>query len=461
MSVLAFKALSYGVDKIPDKVWHSVPGGVFKPSDSKNAKSSKQSRDSHHRSEQRHSERSARRSRRDRSLPSDYSDDTDYDDTDYDREYRRKERRGRAKSLGRSLSRSASRGGHRHRDSDMDGRYDEYGQEPARRGPEFPPPPNAEYRPYNPQDYAPPVAGSAAQVADGDHDAYDSRASSAKPEYGYAPQVNDVFRSRSATIPPGPPHTRKRPWPPILMNRSLSNQSTLPMPPRSPSLGALARGSPLQTVFTPSYEPPLAALIHRSATNPPQPLGSPPYTSSSAAKYTPAGGYSAPPPNASIPPPNAGYAPYNPAEYTPPSPVNRSLGNNYPTPPPFYRQESRSQPSLAQYPRPDDQAQLAFAAPPDRHGRPKSSHRRRNGDGKHHRARSAGHHGRSRSRVTDQLRDRFDNLDMREKDLAASVGGALAGGLVGNAMGKGTLSTLAGAAIGAFGGKEMEKRYEK
>jgi hypothetical protein len=33
--------------------------------------------------------------------------------------------------------------------------------------------------------------------------------------------------------------------------------------------------------------------------------------------------------------------------------------------------------------------------------------------------------------------------------------------MAGRAVGHGTLSTLAGAAIGAFGGRELEKKYEK
>lgn len=52
-------------------------------------------------------------------------------------------------------------------------------------------------------------------------------------------------------------------------------------------------------------------------------------------------------------------------------------------------------------------------------------------------------------------------MDLNDKNLAASVGGALAGGLAGRAVGHGTLSTLIGAGIGAIGGREFEKRHEK
>lgn len=52
-------------------------------------------------------------------------------------------------------------------------------------------------------------------------------------------------------------------------------------------------------------------------------------------------------------------------------------------------------------------------------------------------------------------------MDLQDKNLAASVGGALAGGFAGNKVGHGTLSTLIGAGIGAIGGRELEKRHEK
>ena len=53
------------------------------------------------------------------------------------------------------------------------------------------------------------------------------------------------------------------------------------------------------------------------------------------------------------------------------------------------------------------------------------------------------------------------NLDTREKKLAASAAGALAGGFAGNTVGHGRLSALVGAAIGGIGARELEKRNEK
>jgi uncharacterized protein YcfJ len=65
--------------------------------------------------------------------------------------------------------------------------------------------------------------------------------------------------------------------------------------------------------------------------------------------------------------------------------------------------------------------------------------------------------------MTDQVRDRLGalNLDSEDKKLAAGVVGALAGGFAGNKVHHGTLSTLAGMAVGGLGGKALEKRIEK
>ncbi|KAF2689617.1 hypothetical protein K458DRAFT_427747 [Lentithecium fluviatile CBS 122367] len=371
MSVLAFKALDYGAEKIPDRIFEKIPGGFFTPSERKNIEKKRHpEREARNKSEQRRSDRDRRRTERERTPLTDYSDYSGYDDTDYGRETRRKNRRRRARSLGRSISRSLSRGRHQNRSRDLDGEYEMDRAERAEGGPHFAPPPTSEYRPYDPRDYASPPPTTGASAAN----AYDQRPSSARPDYGYPPQ----------------PH------------------------------------------------------------------------SSTAARYTPAAGYAPSPVNASAPPPSQAYPPYNPADYAAP----RAAETAYAAPPPFYRQQSRSQPSLPQHPYQDSQYpnshnQLApYNPPPVVHGSTASSHRRRHGDGKHYRARSAGHHGRSDS-VTDKVRDRFENLDLHDKNLAASVGGALAGGFAGNRVGHGTLSTLIGAGIGALGGREIEKRLEK
>ncbi|KAF2258716.1 hypothetical protein CC78DRAFT_586745 [Lojkania enalia] len=427
MALLGLKAIDYAAEKIPDKLFEKIPGGFFTPSDKK--KKSHKNREARYQSEHRQSDRDRRRSIRDRTPPTDYSDYSDYDDTDYETEYSRQRRR-RAKSLGRRVSRdtSFSRGRDRHRSRDVEGEMDR-----TERGPEFPPPPGGDWRPYNPADYPPPTAATGS-------DYYDRRTSSARPDYGYPPQVNTNFRPRSATVPSAPMPSSAGFFSPLMARRTPTN---LPINAfRSDPLALSSRGSPLQTAFSPSYEPPLASLLQHSGTNSPQPQSQPmnprPSTggSTSAARYTPAAGYAPSPGSTPLPPQDQGYAPYNPADYASPGQTPyRAPGNAYPSPPPFYRQQSRSQPSLA----PNSDNQLTYYNPPPHLDNTSSSRRHRNGDDKRHRARSASHR-RSGSRVTDQLRGRYDNLDSREKDLAASA---------------------AGAAIGGIGGRELERRHEK
>ncbi|KAF2005250.1 hypothetical protein P154DRAFT_530904 [Amniculicola lignicola CBS 123094] len=464
MSLLAYAA----IDKLAttntiDRVLEKIPGGFFTPEERKKAR--KKASAVRHKSEDRYYERGRRRSHRDHSPPSDSTDESTYDDTDHENEYRNKKNKknrysSRAKSLGRSISRSLSRGRHRDRErssgSGLDGEMDRSDNQPR-----FPPPPSAEYRPYNPADYASPPPGATGAGAYSSNYYDDRRTASARPDYGYPSQVNTAFRSPSATLASPPP---------------LLSPDSIPLPPGhrpsaspfSPNLSAFnspppfstppARGSPLHVSFAPSHDPPLATLLHRPATNTLQPQGGQP-VSSTAQRYTPGAGYSPSPTHGSFPPPNPGYGSYNPADFASPNQARIAPGNTYPSPPPFYRQQSRSQPSLPQYPPPDNT--LTYYDAPSRHD--SSASHLRHGDDKHHsqRTRSAGQNGRSRSRVTDRIRDRFEGMDLHDKGLAASVGGALAGGFAGNAVGHGTLSTLAGAAIGAFGGRELEKRYEK
>jgi hypothetical protein len=459
MSVLALKALDYGADKLPDRIFEAIPGGFFTPDHKKHPKSKtnrRPLRDTRSKSELR-DDRGRRRSQRERTPSSDSLGHSSDDDRYHERDQRRQGRRRRVQSLGRSLSRSVSRslsrGRHQQRSSGFDGEYDDGAQ--MDRGPQFPPPPLSEYRPYNPQEYAsPPPLGAPYYPY--------RRAPSATQDHGYPPQVNTTFRTRSATLPAA----RSAPTPLQILrskhlSRSPSNVSAPLLPlspfPTSPTMESLRTGTPLGASFSPSYEPPLAALLSRPATNSPQP------TSQTAARYTPGAGYAPSPVNVNspIPPaPNNVYAPYNPADYASSDTGYLAPGNTYPSPPPFYRQSSRSQPSLAQYPHLNNQV-AAYDSPPDRHGSSSSSRRHRHKDDRRHRARSASQHGRSRSRVTDKFRDRFESMDLHDKNLAASVGGALAGGLAGRAVGHGTLSTLIGAGIGAFGGREFEKRHDK
>jgi outer membrane lipoprotein SlyB len=56
------------------------------------------------------------------------------------------------------------------------------------------------------------------------------------------------------------------------------------------------------------------------------------------------------------------------------------------------------------------------------------------------------------------MRERFDDMDLRTKNLGATVAGALAGGFAGRAAGKSRLTMLAGAAAGALGGQAIATR---
>ncbi|KAH7361200.1 hypothetical protein BKA66DRAFT_514704 [Pyrenochaeta sp. MPI-SDFR-AT-0127] len=438
MSVLAFKALDYGAEQIPDSFFEKIPGGFFTPQEKKDIKKGRKERKDkeRHQSEQRSSKRD---SRRDRSPQSDYSGHSAYDDTDYERERaQRKKDRRRAKSAGRSPSRSMSRGRDNRRSRDLDGEYSDPRDvgRAEQGGPYFAPPPSsAEYRPYNPQEYASP----------------------ATPAYGYPSQVNSfsplrIFRHASISMTPEHP-TPVNSCPPMLMCRTASNYSS-PFPFHPPLNKHLSCGTPVSATFNPSYEPPLAALLQRPITNTSKPAATqahptqhPP--SASTSKYTPGPGYAPSPSiNASIPAPpvgaNSPYAPYNPADYPLNSTGYQASGNPYSSPPPFQRQRSNSQPSFnppyqTYTPPSSDQQMAAYNGPPPiRHGSTKSRrehrHRARSADPHSRHSRKDGHH-RESSRMTDKVRERFDGMDMRERGLAATVGGALAGGLAGRQLG--------------------------
>ncbi|KAI8934818.1 hypothetical protein NX059_008499 [Plenodomus lindquistii] len=398
MSVLAFKALSYGAEQIPDKFFEKIPGGFFSAQDTKDIKQGRKDRkDDKDRERQRSEDRSERRnSRRDRSPPTDYSDHSAYDDnTDYEREReRRKRERRRAKSAGRSSSRSLSRGKNTRSSRDLDGENSDSRDmaQPEQGAPYFPPPPTGEYKPYNPQDYSPPPAQNA------------HRPSSAIPAYGYSPQP----AAAQAYIP--------------------QQSSGLRDAPRS-----------------------------------------------AASRYTPGPGYApSPPVDPAFPPPPVGtrsppYSPYNPSDYPP---GNASYGSNtYPSPPPFERQRSNSQPPYAYGgnapyptyipPSADQQVVTSSDQPLSRRGstRPRREHRHRAMSADSH-SRSSKDHRQDSSRMG-KVRERFDGMDSRERGLAATVGGALAGGLAGRQMGKSRLTTLVGAAAGAIGGRTFADQRSK
>lgn len=388
MAALAFKALSYGAEQIPDKFFHKIPGGYFIPQEEKNARKDRKDRQKNETRQRYRSEdhSSARRSRRDLS-PTDQS----AEEYNYDRDYeQRKQERRRAKSAGRSSSRSSSRGRRHKHSSDLDGSYSESQEimaQPEQRHPYFPPPPTSEYKPYEPQQYAPsPVRGQ-------------ERQPSATPTYGYEPQ-------------PAPSSTRG-------VDADYTQQDA-----------------------------------HRGHS-----------------RYAPNSAYNAAPPppmsDASIPPPPVGSnSPLNPYHHT-------GFAGYQPSPPPFSRQRSNSQPGYSPTPEPpypnyaphvarEDVVQ--YAPPPVG---PYRGHRHRGEHGHRNRARSADSHsrrshsskdhGREDSRMA-KVRGRFDSMDLREKGLAASVGGALAGGIAGRTMGKSRLTTLAGAAAGALGARQLATR---
>jgi hypothetical protein len=447
MSVLAFKAISYGAEQIPDKFFEKIPGGFFTPAEKKKIKEGRDRRSreraERHKSEERGSKRSSRRAR---SPQSEYTDDSEYDDTDDERAQtrRKKDRSRRAKSVGRSSSRSLSRGRHNRRNSGFDGDN----RDMAHAGQEEP------YRPYNPQDYAP-------APAQGDY-----RPTSVSQPYGYPAQVNNFSRFRSATVPTVPtmaafstPVNSPKTCPPMLMRRPLSNQPFF-FPTQSTPLNLLSRGTPVSASFSPSTEPPLAALFSRPLTNTPKPAAAQPYpappaagqhdaypptftnpnyaagqrhSSVSAAKYTPGPGY-APSPmmaHASTVPPPAGtasaYPAYNPAEYS-----AKARDNAYASPPPFNRQRSNSQPSYAPYttyiPPSEDQRLTAYDAnnqpPPGRHSstKPRREHR--------HRARSADTHSSSRRDHDDHRRSgsRMTKVHGSAREGAGGYGGRCVGG---------------------------------
>jgi hypothetical protein len=440
MASLALKAIAYGAERIPDRVFEAIPGGYFTPQEKKDIKKQRKKRADKHRDSS-----GGRRSHRPHTPLDEFSDYSPSEDSDgYDDRGQR--RRSRRHSLsGRSGDKRQSKQEQKERE------WEE--MERAERGePEMsysPPPTSESYtppRPYNPADYAPAGAAAAAGAAVA-NEYYDRQASSAGHEYQYPAQVNTPFMCN-------PP-----------LNAVSYPSSKYP----KEEISYPSCSSPLNLVLYSSFEPPFALWYQQP--NSPQPYAPSPTVrpttanSATAARYTPAG--HSPPNSATYTPVNTGYALYNPADYASPSQTGGPYAaprSTYASPPPFYRQPSHSQPSLNQYAYPPNN-QLVYQGSPSRYDSTRSSHRHKHhGDGHtlRHRTRSVGG-GRSRSRMTDQVRDRLDrlNLDETDKKLAAGAVGALAGGLAGNQVGHGTLSTLVGAAIGGLGGSELEKRHEK
>ena len=186
MASLALKAIAYGAERIPDRVFEAIPGGYFTPQEKKDIKKQRKKRADKHRDSS-----SGRRSHRPHTPPDEFSDYSPSEDSDgYDDRGQR--RRSRRHSLIRSLSRS---GDERRSKQEQKEREREEMERAERGEPEtgYPPPPTSESyappRPYNPADYAP-VGAAGVAVA---NEYYDRQASSAGHEYKYPAQVNTPF----------------------------------------------------------------------------------------------------------------------------------------------------------------------------------------------------------------------------------------------------------------------------
>ncbi|OCK78655.1 hypothetical protein K432DRAFT_435850, partial [Lepidopterella palustris CBS 459.81] len=445
MASLALKAIAYGAEKIPDRVFESIPGGYFTPQEKDIKKQRKKNRSG----KERGRDGGRRRSSRPHNPPiNEFSDDSvsaESDDYDDRRHRRRSKRRSLSRSISRSLSRSRDKRQAkqdvkaREREEKMMGRA-EHGEQ------EFPPPPG-EYvppRPYNPADYAPTATAAAVNGAAVANEYYDRQPSSTGHEHQYPAQVNCPphsahFQSKSPFNSTSYPSPSKSPFNSIPYSpQSKSPLHSIPYLPQSKSpynsiSYPACNASPLEISLYPSFEPPFAAWLHQSKSNTHQPYAPSPTirpataNSSSAIRYTPAV-YS--PPNSATfapSPSNVGYVPYNPADYA----VLSNAGHASPhatfaSPPSFYRQPSHSQPSLNQHPLqypPNNQLPIDG---PSRRSSTKSSHQ--------HKHRSGGGSSSHRTRF-DQL-----NLDAEDKKVAAGA---------------------AGAAIGGLGGGVLERRHEK
>ena len=422
MAELVLKALHHGVERIPDRVFHAVPGGYFREEDRRRRNKS-ESRSKNH-------DRGRRRSHRGRTAPTD-SSSVDYG-SDFDSGRRRdRHRRRRAKSLGYSRSPSPSpspspvreRRSRRAHQKSTDGIIS---GDPSRRSsvvpPAFPPPPPAAPPPGHAA-YAPaafPAVPAGAAVPSGYPD---RRASAVHPERSAPSQVN-THLPRTAVSPAlfalgQSPVDTKSPWfdaqPGIPRNvpalsRSRTDSSIPLLSQWSPVLDILSSpASPFETSFTPSHEPPLATLLRQRRSDDVQPQRPSPVA---AGQYHAQGAYGPPPVagasptgsayattvpgmgpmtaaaapgvspvNTAYSPVNTGFAPYNPASYAPPG--HAYVPTTHASPPAFYPPPSHAQPSVGQYNQHVDPAGDLAAR-----GRRSSASAQRSGEGT--RARSVG-----------------------------------------------------------------------
>ncbi|GAB7348132.1 hypothetical protein MBLNU459_g6149t2 [Dothideomycetes sp. NU459] len=139
--------------------------------------------------------------------------------------------------------------------------------------------------------------------------------------------------------------------------------------------------------------------------------------------------------------------------------AHKETSNAYPRP--HHADQSYNQ---SQYQPANPYAHSAYSG--DDHSETESPHSRGSADG--HRRRKHRHHSRSRqkskSRNRSQSRARSsfrERLDTSEKGVGYGTIGALAGGLVGNEVGKGLLPTAVGAVLGGLGANVFEGREKK
>lgn len=403
MSVLALKALSYGAEQIPDKFFEKIPGGFFTPQESRDIKQGRKDRKDRKgerdRERRRSEDRSERRpSRREGTLSTHLSYDSANDDSSDSDNRRQRERRKKEGKRAKSAGRSPSISSSRARDDRRSSGLDgEYSDSRNMAQPEQ----GVPYFPPPPtSEYKPynPQDHSYPPVQNG------HRSSSAIPAYGYS------------------------------------------------SKSAAARAYPAQP----------SSAQHEASR-------------SAASRYTPGPGYApSSPMNFAHRPPTAdanesSYSPYTLSDYPPG--MTGYAGSTYSLPPPFQRHRSSSQPAHAPGgnlpyptyvpPSADQQVMTAYDQPPSRRSSTKPDreyrHRAMSADS---RSRSSKEYRRESSRMG-KVRERLDGMDLHEKGLAATVGGALAGGLAGRQMGKSRLTVLVGAAAGAIGGRAIADKRSK
>ena len=161
MAALALQALSLGAEKIPDKAFHAVPGGYFRPPEAEKNRqrsSSRKKRDKMHDNGERSDDRSDRHDRRDRHRhrrkSDDYSASESGSDTGEDTRRskpQRPSRRNRRYTSSQNLERGYDSDGMT-RDQYSQSRGMPPASQPSQGGQYFPPPPmhafedGAEYR---------------------------------------------------------------------------------------------------------------------------------------------------------------------------------------------------------------------------------------------------------------------------------------------------------------------------